>query len=151
MRFLGCDPHLADDLTQETFISVFDRPFEIRDEAASSSYLRTSARNFFISHKRRTARIQELEEREFDDLKKAESLWTSLVVGRHQDETIALLDKCKKQLSERALHAIDLKYSSLLTHQEVGQELGISEEGARKSIQRSLKILGHCIEERGQA
>ena len=49
LRFLGCDPAQADDLTQETFLAVLEKPFEQRCDTATAAYLRTVARNRFLA------------------------------------------------------------------------------------------------------
>lgn len=56
LRFLGADESLADDLTQETFVSVWKKPFVEHSPAATGSYLRTIARNLFLMSLRRRKR-----------------------------------------------------------------------------------------------
>src|SRR4051812_1589780 len=57
LRALGCEPSLADDLTQETFLAVLERPFAEINQAATSSYLRTIARNLLVSYHRKNGRV----------------------------------------------------------------------------------------------
>jgi RNA polymerase sigma-70 factor (ECF subfamily) len=56
LRALGCDPSEADELTQETFVAVLERPFEDYHPAATAAYLRTVARNLFLTARRKLAR-----------------------------------------------------------------------------------------------
>ena len=48
LRFLGASAAEADDLTQETFLEVWRKPFVEHNERASAAYLRTVARNRFL-------------------------------------------------------------------------------------------------------
>src|SRR5262245_43445502 len=45
LRVLGADVALADDLTQETFLSVYRAGFEDRGEKSTRAYLRTVAKH----------------------------------------------------------------------------------------------------------
>ena len=53
LRALGCEATLAEDLTQDTFVAVLQRPFNDVSPAATSAYLRKTALNLLISHQRR--------------------------------------------------------------------------------------------------
>ena len=57
LRFLGADDDQAEDLLQETFVCIWNKPFEERDPASTRGYLCTVARNLFLMEKRH-GRIQ---------------------------------------------------------------------------------------------
>ena len=69
LRFLGADVALADDITQETFIAAFEKPFEERGHAATAAYLRLAARNLFLNVLRREKRQLPF------DVEEAERAW----------------------------------------------------------------------------
>ena len=48
LRALGCESSLAEDLTQDTFLAVLQRPFNDVSPAATSAYLRKTALNLLI-------------------------------------------------------------------------------------------------------
>ena len=48
LRALGCSVAEADDLTQETFLAVFQRPFDDFDPRATGAYLRRVAFNLLV-------------------------------------------------------------------------------------------------------
>src|SRR6476620_9605142 len=75
LRALGCESSLADDLTQETFLAVLERPFSEINRAATSSYLRTIARNLLVSHHRRNGRYNLAEN--LDELVDEWSRWAA--------------------------------------------------------------------------
>ena len=62
MRVLGCDPHEASDLTQETFLTVLQKPFRQYNDAATAGYLRRVAYNLFITAKRRSGKVISVED-----------------------------------------------------------------------------------------
>ena len=67
MRALGCQPAQADDLTQDTFLAVLQRPFVDYGPAATVAYLRKVALNQFISAQRRAGKVIAVENvEEFD-------------------------------------------------------------------------------------
>jgi RNA polymerase sigma-70 factor (ECF subfamily) len=43
LRALGCDAAQAEDLTQDTFLAVLQRPFQDINPAATAAYLRAAA------------------------------------------------------------------------------------------------------------
>ena len=64
LRSWGCSPQEAEDLTQETFLKVLEKPFEQLTDAATRGFLRTVARNLLIDRRRkqgRNAQIQGVE------------------------------------------------------------------------------------------
>src|SRR5687768_1521864 len=61
LRALGCENALAEDLTQETFLAVLQRPFQELSGAATAAYLRTTAHHLLISYHRRAGRVQAME------------------------------------------------------------------------------------------
>jgi RNA polymerase sigma-70 factor (ECF subfamily) len=62
LRALGCEAALAEDLTQDTFLAVMQRPFQEVNPAATSAYLRKTALNMLISHERRAGRVRAVDD-----------------------------------------------------------------------------------------
>ena len=52
LRFLGADPALADDLTQETFLAVVDHPPRDLGTEACAAWLRATGRRLFLATRR---------------------------------------------------------------------------------------------------
>ena len=101
LRALGCDAALAEDLTQDTFLAVLQRPFQDINPAATAVYLRKTAFNLFISHQRRAGKVTAVEH--VEELDRTWSQWA----GNDQGE--ALLDAlrdCLQGLTGRARHGI---------------------------------------------
>ena len=53
LRLCGAPPAAADELTQETFVRLWQRPPADRGEAALQGWLRVTARNLFRDSRRR--------------------------------------------------------------------------------------------------
>ena len=131
LRYLGSDPSLADDLTQETFLAVLKKPFQQRSDAETSAYLRTVARHKFLRAIEKTRRGPTL-----DDLDLAERVWAET----HADggnESLEALKDCLDQVNGRARTAIERRYRDGSSREEIAQELGMSPDGVKTLLRRT--------------
>lgn len=140
LRALGCDPALADDLTQETFLAVLQRPLQEVSEAATLAYLRTTARNFLINHHRRAGRVTAVSDVEIFD--RAWSRWAGDDSG---DELLAVLRDCLTGLGDRARRALELRFRDDLPRERIAAALELSEDGAKNLLQRAKSKLRDCV------
>ena len=76
LRALGCDPSMADDVTQDTFLTVLQKPFQQYSRAATAAFLRRVAYNRLVSIQRRSGKVQAVEDVEILDAE-----WTKMVDG----------------------------------------------------------------------
>lgn len=143
LRYLGCDREVADDLTQETFVKVLEKPFEDRGEKAAASYLLTVARNLFISQIRKTRRITTL-----DDLELADAAWQEAheASSGDGDDRLVMLKGCLEKLTGQARDAITLFYEQQLSGQDLADKLGLSEKYVRVLLYRIRQSLRECVE-----
>jgi len=141
LRALGCQADLAEDFTQETFLTVLQKPFQDYNQAATASYLRTVARNLFISHQRRAGRMKLVEDIQFFDV-----AWKELVRDDDGDELLAALKHCIAALTPRARQALHMRFAEKQTRVDIGAALEITEHGAKNLMQRAKKQLRTCIE-----
>ena len=168
LRVLGCHPAEADDLTQETFLAVLQKPFHDYNHSATAGYLRQVARNLFIDSRRRAARMvpatdisatdisaidlstAELDEREATWVRWAErNAGKDNHAGENNDngaELLQALQRCLQALTGRAREALDLRFRDRLRRVEIAARLGISEDGAKNLMQRAKQQLRTCIE-----
>ena len=145
LRALGCDPALADDLTQDTFLALLRRPFEDFGEASTSAYLRKVARNLWVSMHRREGKVTAVENIEaFDEA------WEQWVRDDTGDEVLGLLKDCFRGLTERAQLALNLRFWERASRANIATALGITEHGAKNLMQRAKKQLRVCVEEKLQ-
>ena len=143
LRVLGCDAAQADDLTQDTFLAVLQRPFEHYNASATSAYLRTVARNLFLTAKRRAAPLVNLTD--MDDLNAAWCRWAGDDGGQG---LVAALESCLQTLAERSRRALDLRFRQQLSRADIASALGLSEDGAKNLLQRAKQHLRKCIEQK---
>ncbi len=168
LRVLGCDPAEADDLTQETFLAVLQKPFHDFNRSATAGYLRQVARNLFIDSRRRASRTVPASnipasdisamDNSTGELDELEATWVRWAEGHavndshagayHDDgaELLQALQRCLQALTGRARQALDLRYRDQLPRAEIAARLGISEDGAKNLMQRAKRQLRTCIE-----
>src|SRR5690606_9151613 len=132
LRVLGCTPAEADDLTQETFLAVLQRPFEEVAPAATAAYLRRAARSLFLTAKRRSARWVALEE-----LDQLESQWVQWAGDDAGESLLTALGRCLGTLADKARRGVDLRYREGRRRSERAAALGMSEAGANTLLQRA--------------
>lgn len=143
LRALGADAALADDLTQDTFLEIMRRPLEQYSDSATASYLRRVAHNFFISRRRREARMNVTEHAE-----QFETAWIRWVGFDSGNELLDALKDCFERLTDRAQLALRLRFDQETSRQGIAEQLGISEHGAKNLMQRAKTQLKECLEKK---
>lgn len=142
LRSLGCERELANDITQETFLAVMQKPFDNYDPRATAAYLRTVARNLFISAMRKAGRMVVVEDVEAIDV-----TWHRWRMEEDNgEELLEKLRECLQELTERARWALQMRFRDRLPRIEIADNLGITEHGAKNLMQRAKKQLRACIE-----
>ncbi|WDI44715.1 RNA polymerase sigma factor [Bremerella sp. P1] len=140
LRSWGCSPQEAEDLTQETFLKVLEKPFEQLTDAATRGYLRTVARNLLIDRRRREGRQTNIQAVENID-----QFWVA-TDERKPDELLELLKECLDGLTERARMALQMRFQDRKSRSEIADALQIGEHGAKNLMQRAKQQLRECIE-----
>jgi len=141
LRALGCEASQADDITQDTFVALLEKPFVEYSPAATAAFLRKIAYNFFISAQRRAGRVNAVE-----NLDQFDKAWTEWAGEDEGDSLIDALRNCLQQLTERARWALELRFQEHLPRVEIASALEITEHGAKNLMQRAKKQLQSCIE-----
>lgn len=155
LRVLGCNEAEAEDLTQETFLAVLEKPFQVYERAATAAYLRQVARNLLIGSRRRASRggvtmrnmgeanVGEMNVAEMDAAEAAWLRWSG-----HDDgaERLAALRRCLETLTSRARQALELRYGQQASRAAIAAALGLSEDGAKNVLQRAKQHLRVCID-----
>lgn len=141
LRVLGCDASQADDLTQETFLAVLEKPFLDYGPKATAAYLRKVARNQFISLLRRNQRTVSVE-----TIDQVDAEWTRWAGHDSGEAYLEALQACLEALSERARRGLELRYREQRTRTGIANELQMSEDGAKNLLQRAKQQLRECLE-----
>lgn len=145
LRALGCEPALADDLTQDTFLAMLQRPFQDYNPAATATYLRKVAYNLFITHHRRAGKVTAVENIEEFDVS-----WARWASEDNGEAMLVALRDCLAHLGERARWALEMRFKDRLSRNEIAAALKISEHGAKNLMQRAKQQLRTCIENKIQ-
>jgi RNA polymerase sigma-70 factor, ECF subfamily len=141
LRAMGCESSLADDLTQDTFLAVLQRPFNDVSPAATSAYLRKTALNMLISHQRRSNRMRPVEQIELLD-----QTWARWAGDDHGEAALEHLRDCLERLTQRARLALEMRFRGEHSRAEIAETLQITEHGAKNLMQRAKQQLRDCIE-----
>ncbi|HUE72985.1 MAG TPA: sigma-70 family RNA polymerase sigma factor [Pirellulaceae bacterium] len=141
LRALGCDAALAEDLTQETFLSVLQKPFQDMGPLATSAYLRKVAYNLFISYQRRAGKVTPVER-----VEELDRTWTSWAGNDDGEALLDALRECLKGISERARLALEMRFREESSREAIAAILEITEHGAKNLMQRAKQQLRDCIE-----
>lgn len=141
LRTLGCDPTLAEDLTQDTFLAVLKRPFQDVSPAATMAYLRKTALNLLISHERRAGRV-----RAVHDIETLDQAWDRWVGNDNGEDLVEHLRDCFQRLTPRARLALEMRFRNDSTRAEIAEALKITEHGAKNLMQRAKQQLRACVE-----
>lgn len=141
-RFLvsiGCEPSLADDLTQETFLSVLRGEFEYRGPREMTAWLLRVAKNQFIdSVRKRKLKLGV-------NLENAETRWQEFEQECEYDRRVQWLQECIEGLTERAREAVKQRYELELPRDEMARRLGMAPAGVKTMLERIRQTLRDCV------
>ncbi len=141
LRGLGCDSATADDLVQETFLKVLQKPFEYFDDGATGAFLRRVAHNQFVSNQRRAGKVVSVE-----NVQQFERVWCELVSDQDGDDYLEALRECFLKLGERSRRALEMRFRQRLSRSMIARNLQITEHGAKNLMQRAKGRLRECVE-----
>ena len=141
LRAMGADASLADDLTQEVFLAVFNKPFEQRSRGQTVGYLRIVAKNLLLKARRKDGKMVSVAE-----LDHIESDWKELA-GEGDGEALTLaLKECLKELDDKPRSALDLQYKEGKQRVEIAEKLGMTDDGVKTLLRRTKARLRKCME-----
>lgn len=132
----------AEDLLQETFITVFSELDKLAQVDQLGAWIRRIAMNLSISQMRRKKIwFEELEEGDLasNDLKK---------YAQNEEDEAMLLD-CRIEELHRTIESLPEVYRTIVVlhafegmlHKEIGQRLGLSEIAVRSQYHRAKKMI----------
>ncbi len=144
LRFLGCDRAEAEDLVQETFLTVFRQGFQTRSAAETASYLRCVARNQLLMARRKQQKAPPSV-----DLVLAESVWAEAAEGDGLSDYLVALEEClAKAVTPRVREALQMHYAQQATREAIAARLSLAAEGLKTLLRRARAVLRDCVERR---
>jgi RNA polymerase sigma factor (sigma-70 family) len=139
-----CDAHLAQDVTQATFVALAQNATHLTDRAVLSGWLHRTAQNLagktVRTEVRRRAREQEAVA--MNDL-------LSTGLDASWEHIAPHLDAALGELSEPDRDALLLRYFEKRSAAEIGSTLGISAEAAQKRVSRAVERLREFFAKHG--
>ena len=150
LRYLGAqDATLAEDLTQETFLAVYQSQNVPPDDQIrrQGAWIRGVARNIFLMYCRK-AKADPLQ---FNarSLEQAENVWSQKFLRQEDGFDFAeALRSCLGRIPTRSLQALKLRYWKKQSRTQMAGELGLSEDGVKSMLRRIRSALKKCIENR---
>ncbi len=145
-RQAGIDAHLADDVTQRVFIALARKANLLREQATLVGWLYTAARLEAARAVRAEARRRNWEEKagsmNSGSTEETQASWEQLR---------PVLDDAMAQLGEADRNVVLLRFFSGRSFAEVGRIFQISEDAARKRVERAIEKLHHILGRRGIA
>src|SRR3954469_19196279 len=131
-RMVG-DPHLAEEVAQMVFTTLAQKAKSIRPPQVLGGWLYNTTRHLSMHAIRTEQRRREREQTAF--------AMQSLDSGSETLEIAEHLEPAMSELEPEDRDALVLRYLADRGLREVGSELGVSEEAARKRVSRALERL----------
>ena len=139
LRYLQ-DGELAKDMVSEAFMAAWCRRDDI-DGTKLENYLRACVRNKCLSQLGKpqpstTAIDKQLVALMADD---NDSEWLL------REQRLTAMEKAVSNLSPRSRHVLERCYYQHQTYRQVADELGITTDGVKKHITKSMAVLRNCF------
>ena len=141
LRLLGCDAARADDLTQEAFLVVLQKPFVERSRAETLGYLRNAARFAFLNSLRAESRGHATEQAAV-----AEKVWAEFAGDDAGEERVTALRECMSVLENHARRVIELRFRDGWAGADIAAALEMSQTAVNTLVHRAKAALRECME-----
>ncbi len=145
LRQVNGDTHLAQDVTQTVFADLARKAAALSQRQVLAGWLFTST-HFAAAKVVRTERRRQTHEQEAHAM---EELLRSPASGSDWETLRPVLDKVMHELKESDRNAILMRYFENRQLADIGERLGLSEDAARKKVDRALEKLRTFLSKRG--
>lgn len=138
------DYHIAEDITQETFLQVYQKLETLEDPTQFSRWLHSIVNHLCIAWFRKNRiSTESLEETDISEIET--EAYSQYVAAEHAKTTAEaqrdLVKKLLAKLKESDREVITLHYFEEMTSAEIGSYLGVSENTAKSRIRRARQRL----------
>jgi len=131
------DPHLAEDITQDTFFKALQRLDSFRGDCALTTWLCRIARNQYLNQMNRQSRYQDIAKQSQLNAPASGSIDADLIQKEQTMEIVGAMQRLDDPYKE----VFSLRTFSELSFKEIGKEFGKSDNWARVIYHRAkLKI-----------
>ena len=131
------DPHLAEDITQETFFKALQKLNSFRGDCSLTTWLCRIARNLYLNHEGRQTRSRNYMKQHPPETVSPENVEQELIRKEQAAEVIAAM----QNLDDPYKEVFSLRTFSDLSFTEIGKVFGKNDSWARVTYHRAkLKI-----------
>ncbi|MBR0128060.1 MAG: RNA polymerase sigma factor [Firmicutes bacterium] len=131
------DPHLAEDITQETFFKAMQKLDGFRGDCSLTTWLCRIARNLYLNSKSRQKRSQDYLKEHPPEMVNPDSAERELIRKEQASEIIAAMQRLEEPYKE----VFSLRSFSDLSFKEIGRMFGKNDSWARVTYHRAkLKV-----------
>jgi RNA polymerase sigma factor (sigma-70 family) len=145
LRQVNGDTHVAQDVTQTVFADLARKATALSQRQVLAGWLYTST-HFAAAKVVRTERRRQTHEQEAHAM---EELLRSPSSGSNWETLRPVLDKVMHELKESDRNAILMRYFENRQLADIGERFGLSEDAARKKVDRALEKLRTFLSKRG--
>lgn len=146
-RYLTGDPVLAEEISQDAFITAYRKLATEPPSGDTGAWLRGVARNLVLrARSKRKTRVLL-----FDDegLEVAEKVWQQREQpGSHGDPRLDALRACMEGLNAGEMNLVKLRFEEDRSRQEIAEALQLSMEGVKTRLRRLRAKLLECTRRR---
>lgn len=142
LRMHGADPHTAEDLTQEAFVTALQKGAMDLEPAAAQAFLRRAARYAFL-HQLRAGRRATLLADAVDEL------WERDAQDDGGERLVEAVRGCVERLEGRAAEAVRSAYGidrPAVPRDDLAAALALQPNGLKTLLQRTRQLLRACLE-----
>jgi RNA polymerase sigma-70 factor (ECF subfamily) len=140
LRALGSSALEAEELAQDTFVAVLERPFVEIDARATAAYLRTVAKHLLLKRRRAAGR---------NLVAGVADLETAFVAACEHDGGASYADAlraCVASLPERSRELLERHYGAGTSRRDLAATYAMSEDGIKTWLRRVRASLRQCVE-----
>lgn len=140
LRFLGADRSTAEDLVQESFLTVLRHPDRARGRVPGA-FLRGIARRLLQERLRNEGRRERILMADA-----AQVIWERRIGEHGHREWLEGLRACLEGLDARSRELVDLHYRESLSHAEIARRAQLAEGHVGVLIHRARAVLAACLQ-----
>lgn len=148
LRSLGADAATAEDIAQEAFLALMTSAFEARHPRATFAWLRTTARNRYVSWLRRRRLEAPVADDNIRALDEIDALWMRFRPDERLEALKIALAECMTELTDRAREAVLLRFQRGHKTHEIAAASNVQPAAVTKLLQRAKQTLRECLERR---
>lgn len=128
----------AEEIVQEVFVRIWQKKEQINVEWYFGAYIRKITLNHVINHLKKVAKDRELRNKLFSYI---ENIRNSTEDGLYEKELQEIYRRAIEKLPPQRKLAYELSRNEYMSHEEIGEQLGISKHTVKNHIVEASKFI----------